>query len=197
MSDPNNLHRYNMWQSFQRQIDQTSGNKQGRSCTTNLLLLLNNTGKRRLDYCALLNLKKAFDKLSHRKLLRKPETIGGIHGKLLYWMKDFYTQESETRVLLEKKNVIRGVPQGSVLCRIHSSRACGAKRVICNRHADWLNTLSHKKSTINARATLVGQHAPRPGCSAISGNFRRTPQPYQARKELTHFWHYLLFIDRS
>ena len=38
--------------------------------------------------CVFLDLKKAFDKVPHRKLLEKLEFIGGLRGNLLEWMRD-------------------------------------------------------------------------------------------------------------
>ena len=103
------------------------GFRQGRSCATNLISYYS----RVIDIVqdrdgwvdgVFLDLKKAFDKVPHKKLLRKLETIGGIKGKLLEWMKDFL-QERKMRVTIRGKNstwksVISGVPQGSVLAPI-------------------------------------------------------------------------------
>ena len=70
------------------------GFRQRRSCAINLICFYS----RVIDIvqerdgwadCVFLNLKKAFDKVPHLKLMRKLETIGGIKEKLLDWMKDF------------------------------------------------------------------------------------------------------------
>ena len=103
------------------------GFRKGKSCTTNLICFYS----RLLDIiqerdgwadCAYLDLKKAFDKVPHKKLIRKLETIGGIQGKLLDWMEDFL-HERKMRVTIRDKcsswtEVISGVPQGSVLAPI-------------------------------------------------------------------------------
>ncbi|XP_076062422.1 uncharacterized protein LOC143037755 [Oratosquilla oratoria] len=103
------------------------GFRQGRSCSTNLICFYS----RLIDIvqerngwadCAFLDLQKAFDKVPHRKLLKKLEHIGGIQGNLLKWIEDFLTGRKMRVVLREKysdwKEVISGVPQGSVLAPI-------------------------------------------------------------------------------
>ena len=103
------------------------GFRQGRSCTTNLICFYS----RIIDItqerdgwadCVFLDLKKAFDKVPHRKLLRKLEIIGGIRGKLLEWIKDFLNERTMRVTIRDKssswKGVISGVPQGSVLAPI-------------------------------------------------------------------------------
>ena len=62
--------------------------------------------------------KKAFDSVSHEKLLAKLEAYG-LKGNLLSWIKNFLTGRTQ-RVCLGKSNseyafVTSGVPQGSVL----------------------------------------------------------------------------------
>lgn len=103
------------------------GFRQGRSCTTNLLCYYS----RIVDIiqerdgwadCAFLDLRKAFDKVPHKKLLRKLEIIGGIQGRLLDWMEDFL-KERKMRVTIRGKHsswkeVISGVPQGTVLAPV-------------------------------------------------------------------------------
>ena len=69
-----------------------------------------------------LDLRNAFDKVPHKKLIGKLETIGGIQGRLLDWMEDFL-HERKMRVTIRDKSstwkeVISGVPQGSVLAPI-------------------------------------------------------------------------------
>ena len=44
--------------------------------------------KRWVD-CIYLDLKKAFDKLPHKRQLRKLENVRGLKGGLLKWMEDF------------------------------------------------------------------------------------------------------------
>ena len=39
--------------------------------------------------CIYLDLKKAFDKVPHKRLLQKLENIGRLKGSLLKWMEDF------------------------------------------------------------------------------------------------------------
>ena len=66
-----------------------------------------------------LDLKKAFDKVPHKRLLWKIRNHGGVGGRLLDWMRD-YLSEREMRTLIKNESsswlrVTSGVPQGSVL----------------------------------------------------------------------------------
>ena len=74
------------------------------------------------DGCIYLDLKKAFDKVLHRKLLWKLKCIGGLKGTLKNWMED-YLKGREMRIVVkdeksEWRGVKTGVPQGSVLAPI-------------------------------------------------------------------------------
>ena len=66
----------------------------------------------------LLDFSKAFDKVSHEKLIYKLHGYG-IRGKTLRWIKSFLNGRSQTVVLeedcSEEVPVTSGVPQGSVL----------------------------------------------------------------------------------
>jgi hypothetical protein len=65
-----------------------------------------------------LDISKAFDTVSHPKLLRKLE-LYGIKGKTLKWIKSFLTGRKQAvrvnGVLSDYSDVCSGVPQGSVL----------------------------------------------------------------------------------
>ena len=65
-----------------------------------------------IDFC------KAFDSVSHQKLMFKLEKYG-ITGKCLNWVKDFLTGRSQKVKVgdsfSDEHNVTSGVPQGSVL----------------------------------------------------------------------------------
>ena len=76
---------------------------------------LNNKG---LIHAIFLDFKKAFDKVSHKKLCDKLATYG-IRGKTLEWIIDFLSNRTQ-RVLVGGKisdpvNGMSGVPQGTVL----------------------------------------------------------------------------------
>ena len=66
----------------------------------------------------LLDFSKAFDKVSHEKLLLKLHHWG-VRRQILHWIKAFLSNRSQTVVLESKKSsqvtVTSGVPQGSVL----------------------------------------------------------------------------------
>jgi len=84
---------------WMRNLEETSslsecqfGFRGGRSCTTNLLSFYT----RVIDViqerdgwadCVYLDLKKAFDKVPHKRLLWKLEHVGGLKGGILKWMK--------------------------------------------------------------------------------------------------------------
>ena len=69
--------------------------------------------------CVYLDFSKAFDSVSHKKLLQKLETQFRIKDPLLSWIKSFL-EGREFQVMIEgelstPKPVLSGVPQGSVL----------------------------------------------------------------------------------
>ena len=74
------------------------GFRRGRSCITNLLSfyfrVIDVTQEREgwVD-CIYLDLKKAFDKIPHKRLLWKLENVGGRKDGLLKWMEDFRATE--------------------------------------------------------------------------------------------------------
>ena len=79
---------------FEREViitDRQLGFRTGRSCVTNLLSYYS----RVIDimdgwaHCIYLDLKKALDKVPHRRLLWKLEYIGGLKGTLKNWMEDY------------------------------------------------------------------------------------------------------------
>ena len=94
----------------------------GRSCSTNLLVALDawtetleNGGCIDTVY---LDFVKAFDTVPHERLLHKLRGLG-VHGKILAWIKSFLMGRMQ-RVILdgeesEWKDVLSGIPQGSVL----------------------------------------------------------------------------------
>jgi retron-type reverse transcriptase len=65
-----------------------------------------------------LDFKKAFDSVSHQKLLQKAINLG-ISDQCVLWIKDFLTGRTQqvkmNSSLSETKEVTSGVPQGSVI----------------------------------------------------------------------------------
>ena len=69
-------------------------------------------------HAVVLDFAKAFDKVPHRRLLRKLHH-NGIQGPLLVWLESFLTQRFQSFVCegqtSSQRSVTSGVPQGTVL----------------------------------------------------------------------------------
>ena len=102
--------------------DYQHGFRKQRSCESQLLIAINEIAQT-LDQggqvdAVLLDFSKAFDKVSHSKLLQKLEHYG-IRGSTQAWIRDFLRDRSQ-RVLVHGQSsassaVTSGVPQGTVL----------------------------------------------------------------------------------
>ena len=98
------------------------GFTKGKSCQLQLLESLEDWTKsldRGKDVDVIFyDFKKAFDTLTHSKLILKLESYG-IRGNILYWIKDFLTNRTQEVVINQihssTQKVLSGVPQGSVL----------------------------------------------------------------------------------
>ncbi|CAL4061280.1 unnamed protein product [Meganyctiphanes norvegica] len=102
--------------------DAQHGFREGRSCLTNLLEILESWTEIIDDGdcidVAYLDFRKAFDLVSHKHLLYKMSKYG-IEGQILDWVKDFLNGRTQRVVIRgtasSPRNVTSGVPQGSVL----------------------------------------------------------------------------------
>ena len=110
------LDKYNLLTDYQH------GFRKKRSCETQLLLTVDDLSralrdKKQVD-CILLDFAKAFDKVSHKKLLAKLR-YNGVDGRTLLWIEDFLKNRTQVVVVDDVESevapVTSGVPQGTVL----------------------------------------------------------------------------------
>ena len=121
----------NRWMKYLEESNTLTGRqfgfRSGRSCVTNLLSFYS----RAIDIiqerdgwadCVYLDLKKAFDKVPHQRLLWKIKNVGGLQGKALEWITDFLQNREMRTIIKDEKSgwckVISGVPQGTVLAPV-------------------------------------------------------------------------------
>ena len=103
------------------------GFREGTSTVTNLLSYYDRVSdilQEREGWvdCIYLDIKKAFDRVPHHRLIWKIKKYGRVRGKMLEWMTD-YLMERKMRTVIRGtysnwKSVPSGVPQGAVLAPI-------------------------------------------------------------------------------
>ena len=102
--------------------DAQHGFRKRRSCESQLICMLDDLtkgldNKSQIDM-VLLDYEKAFDKVSHRHLLKKVQHYG-VSGVTLEWISDFLHSRTQSVLVDGQKSsesiVSSGVPQGSVL----------------------------------------------------------------------------------
>ena len=102
--------------------DYQHGFRKSRSCETQLILTVDEISQALKDRkqvdCVLLDFAKAFDKVSHTKLISKLKHHG-VDGPTLWWIKDFLANRTQVVVVdgmaSDVAPVTSGVPQGTVL----------------------------------------------------------------------------------
>ena len=103
-------------------VDHQHGFRSNRSCETQLINtiehLTRSINNRNQTDLLILDFRKAFDNVAHKRLLLKLEHYG-IRGHHLNWMQSWLSNRTQ-QVVLEgeysgKSNVKSGVPQGTVL----------------------------------------------------------------------------------
>ncbi len=86
------------------------GFREGRSCVTNLFSFYSRVTdivQERDGWvnCVYLDLKKALDKVPHKRLIWKLKHAGGVRGPILDWMIDFLSKREMRTVISECTHV--------------------------------------------------------------------------------------------
>ena len=110
------------WENNSIISDKQHGFRKQRSTITSITALLDqvylNLNNSQPTYMAFLDLREAFDSVSHPILLDKLREIG-LPEQMVDWCKNYLTERKQRVICGELKseyqNVVYGVPQGSVL----------------------------------------------------------------------------------
>ncbi len=83
--------------------------RERRSCVTNLIFFYSRVVDKiqERDCCAdciYLDLKKAFDKVPHKRMIWKLHHVGGLGGPILDWFVDFLTKREMRTVIRNNKS---------------------------------------------------------------------------------------------
>ena len=98
------------------------GFREGHSTVSTASFFLNEIYKainqKKYTLVTYLDIKKAFDTVHHKILLKKCKKLG-IHGNLLYWLTNYLENRKQAtianNVQSDTGNIVCGVPQGSIL----------------------------------------------------------------------------------
>ena len=98
------------WLKILEETNTLSGGqfRKERSCITNLLSFYSRVidvtqEREKWVDCIYLDLKKAFDKVPHKRLLWKLDNVSGLKGGLLKWMEDFLSNREMRTLIKDQK----------------------------------------------------------------------------------------------